>query len=231
MSVLLQIGIAYPSELSEGIGHVACTLGGVNFESRGGRGCVRGSHARGATSKLFRHHFHLAIPKARADAARKYADACIGQPYVWDRVPSSTHGGDCSGFVSGIICFANGLGSAKRLFSTGTWKSQRADLGFEPGLGGGVILDAQPAGVQDRPYPGHPVARNSPERGHVKWIQARLNFSAHNKHAVLGGAALDVDGEFGPLTEKVVVAFQKAHGGQGLGMAGPKTWAWLNNVR
>jgi peptidoglycan hydrolase-like protein with peptidoglycan-binding domain len=117
------------------------------------------------------------------------------------------------------------------LFSTGTWKSTRDDLGFKPGLGGGVILDAQPAGVADRPYPGHPIEQNSTESGHVKWIQARLNYSAHNKHEVLGGVALDVDGEFGDLTEKVVVAFQKVHGGEGLGLVGPKTWAWLNAVR
>ncbi len=231
MSVLLQIGIAYPNELSEGIGHVACTLGGVNYESRGGKGCLRGSHARGATNKLFRHQFFLLIPKAEATTAHNYAEDCVGQPYVWDRVPTSKNGGDCSGFVSGIICFARGGSSPKRVFSTGTWKSVRDDLGFKSGLGGGVIATAQPAGVADRPYPGHQIKENSTEAGHVKWIQARLNFAASNHHAVLGGDALDVDGEFGPLTEKVLVAFQKSKGGEGLGVVGPKTWAWLNAVR
>jgi peptidoglycan hydrolase-like protein with peptidoglycan-binding domain len=40
-----------------------------------------------------------------------------------------------------------------------------------------------------------------------------------------------VDGDFGPNTLKVVKAFQKSHGLQGLGMVGGKTWRLLNKVR
>jgi hypothetical protein len=38
MAKLLLIGVSYPHELRRGIGHVACTLGGVNYESRGSSG-------------------------------------------------------------------------------------------------------------------------------------------------------------------------------------------------
>jgi len=48
---------------------------------------------------------------------------------------------------------------------------------------------------------------------------------------VLDGKALDVDGDFGPKTHKVVVAYQRGMGGQGTGIVGVRTWAHLNDVR
>jgi hypothetical protein len=224
MTMLLQIGIAYPHELSGGIGHVACTLGGVNYESRGSRGCLKGSAARGATSPLFRHHFHREVTEAQAKTAKRYADGCVGEPYVWDRVPTSTHGGDCSGYVSGIICAALGK-DIHRLFSTGTWTEVRAGLGFATGLGGGVAHGAATAGVADRPYPGYEIRAGSRHPGHIKWIQARVNFARHNH------PKLDVDGEFGPLTRAGVKAFQSSHHLERDGKVGHLTWAALNHVR
>src|SRR5688572_13945835 len=132
MAKSLVIGIAYPHELSSGIGHVACTLGGVNYESRGDRGFLKGSAARGATNGLFRHHFHVVLSEAAAARAKRWADAQVGEPYVWGRVPG--HGGDCSGYVSGIICEALGR-PVQRVFSTGTWTRVYQRLHFKPGLG------------------------------------------------------------------------------------------------
>ncbi|MFB9239401.1 peptidoglycan-binding protein [Plantactinospora siamensis] len=232
MSKLLQVGIVYPNEMRSGIGHVACTLGGINYESRGGRGCLRGSAARGAAHPLFRHHFHRVLADGPADAARRWADRCVGLPYRWAAVPLPTpprHGGDCSGLVSGILCVADGRPVVRR-FSTGTWTSVFARLGFAEGLGGGAV-GAMPIGVVDRPYPGTPIGPGSPKHDHVRWIQARLNFAAHNRHPVLGGQPLAVDGDFGPKTRQVVVAFQRMHGLEGLGMCGPKTWPLLNAIR
>jgi peptidoglycan hydrolase-like protein with peptidoglycan-binding domain len=58
-----------------------------------------------------------------------------------------------------------------------------------------------------------------------------VELAAGNKHAVLGGQPLAVDGDYGKNTEKVVIAFQRKHGLQGLGMCGPKTWPFLNAIR
>ncbi len=229
MTTLLQIGIAYAAELG-GIGHVACTLGGINYESRGGIGCLKGSAARGATSPLFRHHYYTALPDDRAQQAKRYADSCIGEPYVWDAVPAPSHGGDCSGFVSAIICAAEGK-PIHRVFSTGDWIDVASGLGFRAGLGGGVTPNADLAGVADRPYPGYPIVEGSDKADHIRWIQARLNYAAGDHHSTLDGAALAIDGEFGPLTLKVADAFQSAHGLPPYGRIGPDTWALLNRVR
>lgn len=88
-----------------------------------------------------------------------------------------------------------------------------------------------PVGVADMRYPGHPIRRNSRDRDAVRWIQARLNHAAGGRHRVLDGRTLAVDGEFGPLTEKVVKDFQRRKGLRGLGVAGRKTWPLLNAVR
>lgn len=61
------LGVIYPWESSSGIGHVAGTLGGLNVESRGGRGVLVGPAARGATAPLFHHHFHLPVSNVRED--------------------------------------------------------------------------------------------------------------------------------------------------------------------
>lgn len=78
MSKLLQIGMSTAAELGSRYGHIACTLDGVNYECRGGRGCLKGSAARGATNPLFRHHFHRRLTDAQAARAKADADRCVG---------------------------------------------------------------------------------------------------------------------------------------------------------
>ncbi len=232
MTKLIQIGMSTAAELNDDFGHIACTLGGVNYESRGGAGCLRGSAARGATTALFRHQFHRVLTEAEAARAKSYADGCVHQPYVLGMVPSSSHGGDCSGYMSGIICSANNV-SPRRLFATATWQTRfdDADIKFQKGLGSGGGLPVPVFGMLDRPYPGMPFNKTSPKSEHVKWIQARLNFAGNNHHSALNGKALDLDGEFGDDTFKVVVTFQQHRGLQGIGQVGPKTWSFLNAVR
>jgi hypothetical protein len=135
MSFLYQIGISYGYELASGIGHVGATLAAVHYECRGGRGCLKGSTARGASNSIFRHHFHRTLTDAQGRRAKTYADACRGLPYVYGGVPnpSTGRGGDCSGFQSGIMCAADNI-PIRRLFATGTWKSRYDDLKFRPGL-------------------------------------------------------------------------------------------------
>jgi hypothetical protein len=86
------------------------------------------------------------------------------------------------------------------------------------------VLRAPAPGTADLRYPGHPIGRGSRERATVRWVQARLNFWA-------GRPRLTVDGEFGPLTERLLKEFQVKRGLKGLGQAGPKTWPLLNAIR
>jgi hypothetical protein len=234
MTKLFQIGVVFANEMQSGIGHMACTLGGVNYECRGGRGCLKGSGARGAAHPLFRHHFHRELSDDQAGAAKAWADRCVRLPYRFGMMqvappPRPGQPGDCSAYMSGIYSAALNL-KIERRFATGNWMAKFGQLGFVEGLGGG-IPQAAPIGVLDRPYPGSPVGVNTPKHDHVKWIQARLNFAAGNSHAVLRGEPLAVDGGYGDKTEKVVIVFQKHHELQGLGMCGPKTWPLLNAIR
>jgi hypothetical protein len=75
------LGVRYPSESSSGIGHVAGTLGGLNVESRGHRGVLTGSAARGANNVLFRHHFHLPVDSARLGTLPVAAPQQLLRPY------------------------------------------------------------------------------------------------------------------------------------------------------
>jgi hypothetical protein len=107
MPLILQTGMSTAAELGDKFGYTGCTLGGVKYESRGSKGCLRGSDARGATNPLFKHHFHLGPTDAEAAKAKSYADSCVHQPYLQRRVPTAKHG-DCSGYISGITCTAKG---------------------------------------------------------------------------------------------------------------------------
>jgi peptidoglycan hydrolase-like protein with peptidoglycan-binding domain len=75
------IGVRYPFESRCGIGHVAGTIGGLNVESRGGRGVLVGSLARGAASTLFLHHFHFPIEGARQGVRLSPPPRRLVQPY------------------------------------------------------------------------------------------------------------------------------------------------------
>jgi hypothetical protein len=138
MAKLFQIGISYPDELASGIGHVAATLGGVNYECRGGDGCLKGSSARGASHALFRHHFHRVLSEAQALRAKRLADSCVGGPYDFGGLPDppDDKSCDCSGYMSAIMCAADDIDPIRRLFATGTWKDRFEDLKFKVGLHG-----------------------------------------------------------------------------------------------
>ena len=66
--------------------------------------------------------------------AKAYADRCVGQPYVFGGVPTADRGGDCSGYMSGIICAAEG-DPPRRRFGTGTWLGNFEGLDFREGFG------------------------------------------------------------------------------------------------
>jgi peptidoglycan hydrolase-like protein with peptidoglycan-binding domain len=75
------LGVLYPSESRRGIGHVAGTIGGLNVESRGGRGVLVGPLARGATNGLFLHHFHFPIDGAEMGVPPPAPPRRLLEPY------------------------------------------------------------------------------------------------------------------------------------------------------
>lgn len=78
-----------------------------------------------------------------------------------------------------------------------------------------------------RPDPGpdaqNPVLRKGSGGPGQDWAVKRLQHHL-NDHA---GVGLVEDGDFGDATRKALVAFQRAHGLTGSGVAGPRTWAAL----
>jgi len=77
------------------------------------------------------------------------------------------------------------------------------------GAGGG----GQPPAEEPPAQPdGHPV-------GSMSWLQDSLN--------KLNNAGLEVDGEYGPATNKAVADYQKANGLKVDGWAGPETVAMI----
>lgn len=207
MAKTLVVGIAYPHELASGIGHVACTLGGVNYESRGSLGIIKGSRARGASDPLFRHRFYLVLADGQAARAKRYADAHQGEPYVWGGVPG--RGGDCSGYVSGIICTALGRPVA-RLFGTGTWTAVYKTLGFKAGSG----PTAGDAADEDDDMLRYDTAGN--DRNDVRELQGEINMLA-KRRAWKGFTPLTVDGDYGPSTRDAVAKAKDELGYRGGG--------------
>ncbi|MFL6099799.1 MAG: peptidoglycan-binding domain-containing protein [Actinomycetales bacterium] len=232
MPFLLQVGSSTAVEIHEDVGHMACTLGGVNVEARAGVGCVVGDAARGARHELFVHRAHLVVSDQAARRALGYAERCVGRPFVLDQVPDADRGGDSSGLLCGVVCRAIGR-DLGRLFTTATWPEAAARLGFRKGLGGGGIIGGQVSdiGRPDRPFPGHAIEVGAPASRHVRWAQARLNFAADGRHAELEGRALVENGEYDGATATAVRAFQRGTGGQDDGRLTRATWAALNALR
>lgn len=96
-----QIGVT-----NEGVGHTAGTLAGVNVESRGGRGVIVGSGARGWNDKLFTDHYGFAPARA---GATLYDDGGYLQP--------------------GASFVHNLTGKPEPVFTSGQWDTLRANIG------------------------------------------------------------------------------------------------------
>ncbi|WP_405766693.1 hypothetical protein OG539_16390 [Actinacidiphila glaucinigra] len=93
-----QIGIT-----NAGVGHTAGTLAGVNVESRGGRGVVVGSGARGWNDSLFTDHYGFA--------------PALGNAKLYD---------DGGYLMPGLHLIANGTGKPEPVFTSGQWDDIRA---------------------------------------------------------------------------------------------------------
>lgn len=219
MTKLLQVGHSLSTEINDTYGHIACTLGTTNYESRGSLGVRSGRHARGASNPLFRKHYFILLSDAQGAAGKEFANSCVGQRYILGGAPKKGHGTDCSGFVAGIYLAAMGK-PPKRLFTTATWRNVFDDLGFREGL----HPSATSPFAKDRAFPGHVIRVGSPKSDDVRFIQFRLN-AAKAAHPPLMGT-----GEFGQRTKAAVKQFQERHGLAVTGEVDQATWKALNAV-
>lgn len=92
---------------------------------------------------------------------------------------------------------------------------------INPPDGGGVVIAPPPPPPEPEPTQADTPTLNQGTQGDaVKALQEALN--TH-------GAALAVDGVFGPSTHEAVIGFQEANGLAPDGIVGPLTWAGLHN--
>jgi len=188
MAVLFQAASPSRTSCAPGSGHIAGTLGGVNYERRGGRGCVKGSAARGATNPLFRHHFHLVLSDEQAARAKKYADGCVGRGYLMGGVPTATRRGDCSGYIAGIHCAAMGR-RPRRLCWTGNWTTKHKDLGFRKGLGAGVTAGPHTS-AGSRPGSTAPRTTTTPRWTATHWSWTANSATGRSRWSAVSNASV-----------------------------------------
>lgn len=103
--------------------------------------------------------------------ALNWARSQAGKPYIWGA--TGPVGYDCSGFMSSITAFLEGLPTTKRLFSTASFEPGRGVAGFVPGLNAG---DFQ-IGVKH----GNP--------GHMAGTLGGINVESTGDHVRVGGDA------------------------------------------
>lgn len=102
------------------------------------------------------------------------------------------------------------------LYTSKAEKLKRGDILLREGSHVAVVVEAE-----DNPYKLSKRIVQMGDKGEsVKWVQWELN-----RH----GAALKVDGVFGNQTKLAVLLFQKDYGLTQDGIAGPKTFAALQN--
>jgi peptidoglycan hydrolase-like protein with peptidoglycan-binding domain len=103
----------------------------------------------------------------------------------------------------------------------------RAPLHGTPDAPAGQTPQTQTPGANSTPA--SPMADGQLKRGEegpeVKRLQDRLNNLGYGR---ADGTPLVENGKFGPNTEAALIKFQQEHGLQGLGVAGPKTFAALD---
>jgi hypothetical protein len=117
----------------------------------------------------------------------------------------------------------NGIGTLQRYTGTGhdhwshiSWWRSKANVRAQLWTGGGGSVAPTPAAGDTAPkYPGYTMA---------KGMTADANLRVWQNQAKARGAKLTADGDFGPVTEATVAAFQKVNRMSVDKVIGPKTW-------
>jgi len=194
-----------------------------------------------------------AAPRSPAATAVRYALAQLGKPYRWGAEGPNSF--DCSGLVqtayraaginlprvsrqqygAGRLVPLSGLRPGDLLFYARNPRDRRTIYHVGMYLGAGRMVEAPnrraPVRIAAARRPGllGRATRPAPGAGllPVQFGDRGKAVAAVQQRLVANRVCVAVDGDFGPLTRRAVVAFQRAHGLAADGVVGPRTWGAL----
>ena len=188
-----------------------------------------------------------------AAAAVRYALAQLGKPYRWGA--EGPHSFDCSGLVqtayraaginlprvsrqqygAGRLVPLSALRAGDLLFYARNVRDRRTIYHVGMYLGAGRMVEAPnpraPVRIAAARRPGllARATRPAPGRGllPVQFGERSKAVATVQQRLAANRVCVAVDGDFGPLTRRAVLAFQRAHGLAADGVVGPRTWGAL----
>jgi hypothetical protein len=188
-----------------------------------------------------------------AAAAVRYALAQLGKPYRWGA--EGPHSFDCSGLVqtayraaginlprvsrqqygAGRLVPLSALRAGDLLFYARNVRDRRTIYHVGMYLGAGRMVEAPnpraPVRIAAARRPGLLARATRPAPGQgllpVQLGERSKAVATVQQRLAANRVCVAVDGDFGPLTRRAVLAFQRAHGLAADGVVGPRTWGAL----
>jgi hypothetical protein len=195
-----------------------------------------------------------AAPGSPAAVAVRYALAQLGKPYQWGAEGPDSF--DCSGLVqtayakagialprvsrqqygAGKLVRLRALRAGDLLFYARDTSDRRTIYHVGMYVGAGRMVEApnprSPVRIAAARRPGMLLWATRPAAGErgmlpVQFGERGKAVAAVQQRLAANRVCVAVDGDFGPLTRRAVLAFQRAHGLAADGVVGPVTWGAL----